>query len=165
MEVSMLIAPNAKEATTLTYLMLRKAVGGIAVLLPFALAIPWWLLRDHALQSSISDYYYTGMRDRYVPALLPRIRLERRTGRDVFCALRARRGIFSDDAREPLGVSKGSRVGALCVCRTAVSDASVLLPDIIQDDRHEPDRDQQEIAEEQGLYGVRMGDPGVDPGH
>ena len=56
-------------------------------------------------------------------------------------------------------------MGALCVCRTAVSDASVLLPDIIQDDRHEPDRDQQEIAEEQGLYRVRMGDPGVDPGH
>ncbi len=65
----MLIAPNAKEATTLTYLMLRKAVGGIAVLLPFALAIPWWLLRDHALQSSISDYYYTGMRNLFVGSL------------------------------------------------------------------------------------------------
>jgi hypothetical protein len=65
----MLIAPSAKEATTLTYLTLRKAVGGIAVLLPFALAIPWFLLRDHALQSSISDYYYTGMRNLFEGSL------------------------------------------------------------------------------------------------
>lgn len=77
----MLVSPRAKEATTLTYLTLRKAVGAIAVLLPFALAIPWWLLRDHGLRSSISDYYYTGMRnlfvgslrDRYVSLVLPRI--------------------------------------------------------------------------------------------
>jgi hypothetical protein len=65
----MLFAPSAKEATTLTYLTLRKTVGVIAVLLPFALAIPWFLLRDHALQSSISDYYYTGMRNLFVGSL------------------------------------------------------------------------------------------------
>jgi hypothetical protein len=65
----MLVVPSAKEATTLTYLTLRKAVGGIAVLLPFALAIPWWLLRDHRLQPSISDYYYTGMRNLFVGSL------------------------------------------------------------------------------------------------
>jgi len=65
----MLIAPSAKDATTLTYLTLRKAVGAIALLLPFAMAIPWWLLRDHALQTSISDYYYTGMRNLFVGSL------------------------------------------------------------------------------------------------
>ena len=68
-EDSMLIAPSAKDPTTLTYLTLRKAVGGIAVLLPFVMAIPWWLLRDHTLQSSISDYYYTGMRNLFVGSL------------------------------------------------------------------------------------------------
>jgi len=65
----MLITPSAKDATTLTYLTLRKAVGAIALLLPFAMAIPWWLLRDHALQTSISDYYYTGMRNLFVGSL------------------------------------------------------------------------------------------------
>jgi hypothetical protein len=39
------------------------------MLLPFAMAIPWWLLRDHALQTSISDYYYTGMRNLFVGSL------------------------------------------------------------------------------------------------
>ena len=33
------------------------------------MAIPWWLLRDHALQTSISDYYYTGMRNLFVGSL------------------------------------------------------------------------------------------------
>jgi hypothetical protein len=37
--------------------------------LPFVLAIPRWFLRDHVLASSISSYYYTGMRNLFVGSL------------------------------------------------------------------------------------------------
>jgi hypothetical protein len=62
------VAPVAKDPTVLTYLTLRKAVGAIAVALPFVLAVPWWFLA-HQLQGSISLYYYTGMRNLFVGAL------------------------------------------------------------------------------------------------
>jgi hypothetical protein len=65
----MLIAPRAKDPVVLSYLALRKAVGAVAVALPFALAIPWWFLRDHLIESSISSYYYTGMRNLFVGSL------------------------------------------------------------------------------------------------
>jgi hypothetical protein len=64
----MFVAPIAQDPATLTYLTLRQVVGGIALLLPFALAIPWWL-QVHLFQSSISDYYYTGMRNLFVGSL------------------------------------------------------------------------------------------------
>jgi hypothetical protein len=60
---------TAKDPMVLSYLALRKAVGGIALSLPFVMAIPWWVLGDHILQSSISAYYYTGMRDLFVGSL------------------------------------------------------------------------------------------------
>src|SRR5262249_13702589 len=47
---------------------LRKAVGGIAFGLPFAVAIPW-LICKHMLESSISYYYYTGMRNLFEGSL------------------------------------------------------------------------------------------------
>ena len=65
----MSIAPHAQDARVFTYLTLRKAVGFVAVGLPFALAIPWWFVSDHAVQSSISGYYYTGMRNLFVGSL------------------------------------------------------------------------------------------------
>ncbi len=65
----MLIAPRAKNPVVLSYLALRKAVGAVALALPFALAIPWWFLRDRAIESSISSYYYTGMRNLFVGSL------------------------------------------------------------------------------------------------
>jgi hypothetical protein len=65
----MLTAPKAKDPVVLSYLALRKAVGGVALGLPFALAIPWWLFRDHIIESSISSYYYTGMRNLFVGSL------------------------------------------------------------------------------------------------
>jgi len=65
----MLIAPKAKDPIVLSYLALRKAVGGVALGLPFALAIPWWVLKNHLLESSISGYYYTGMRNLLVGSL------------------------------------------------------------------------------------------------
>ena len=64
----MQIATSAKDPTVLTYLALRKAVGYMAFGLPFAVAIPWWLVH-HVLQSSISDYYYTGTRNLFVGSL------------------------------------------------------------------------------------------------
>jgi len=58
----MRFAPSAKDPARLSYFALRKAVGGIALGLPFAVAIPW-LLYTHTLEGSISSYYYTGMRN------------------------------------------------------------------------------------------------------
>ena len=61
-ERMMLLAPSAKDPALLSYFALRKAVGGIALGLPFAVAIPWFLY-SHTLEGSISGYYYTGMRN------------------------------------------------------------------------------------------------------
>jgi hypothetical protein len=59
----MRLAPHAKDPAVLSYQALRKAVGWVALLLPFALALPWWVLGSHVLPTSISGYYYTGMRN------------------------------------------------------------------------------------------------------
>jgi len=64
----MQVSPVLKEPTVLTYLALRKAVGAIALALPFALAVPWWL-HAHQWEGSISLYYYTGMRNLFVGSL------------------------------------------------------------------------------------------------
>jgi len=53
----MFIAPKAKNPVVLSYLALRKAVGIVALALPFVLAIPLWILRDHMLETPISGYY------------------------------------------------------------------------------------------------------------
>jgi len=65
----MLIAPRPKDPIVLSYLALRKAVGAVALALPFVLAIPYWLLQNHTLETSISGYYYTGMRNLFVGSL------------------------------------------------------------------------------------------------
>ena len=64
----MLKAPAPKDPVVFSYLALRKAVGTVALALPFAVAIPWGL-RYHAIQTSISAYYYTGMRNLFVGSL------------------------------------------------------------------------------------------------
>jgi hypothetical protein len=61
-------SPGAQNPVVLSYLALRRAVGVIALALPFALSIPWWLVCHH-LQGSISGYYYTGMRNLFVGSL------------------------------------------------------------------------------------------------
>ena len=54
----------------MSYLSLRKAIGYIGFLLPFVLVIGKWLLQGFgAMQPSISDYYYTDMRNVFVGAL------------------------------------------------------------------------------------------------
>jgi hypothetical protein len=65
----MFIAPKPQDPMVLSYLALRKAVGAVALALPFVLAIPYWLLGNHGLESSISYYYYTGMRNLFVGCL------------------------------------------------------------------------------------------------
>jgi uncharacterized membrane protein HdeD (DUF308 family) len=61
-------APAAKDPEVLSYLALRKAVGWVALGLPFALVIPWAVL-GNPLPTSISAYYYTGMRNLFVGSL------------------------------------------------------------------------------------------------
>ncbi len=52
-----------------SYLMLRKAVGCLGMVLPFILAVGGGLLFGAQIQESVSDYYYTGMRDVFVGVL------------------------------------------------------------------------------------------------
>ena len=47
----MLLAPRAKDPIVLSYLALRKAVGAVALGLPFALSIPLWILRHHIMET------------------------------------------------------------------------------------------------------------------
>jgi len=64
----MLLAASRKDPADLSYFALRKAVGVIALVLPFAVAVPWWFL-DHRLETSISSYYYTVMRNLFEGSL------------------------------------------------------------------------------------------------
>jgi hypothetical protein len=68
MTMSVFVAPAPKSPATLTYLELRKAVGFIAIGLPFGVALPRLILR-HSLEGSISAYYYTSSRDLFVGSL------------------------------------------------------------------------------------------------
>src|SRR4051812_16940911 len=65
---AMLTSAAPKNPVVLSYLALRKAVGAIALALPFVLVIGWWLAR-HTIETSISGYYYTGMRNIFVGSL------------------------------------------------------------------------------------------------
>lgn len=62
------IVLEARNPIVLSYVALRRAVGGVALGLPFVLAIPWGILH-YTLESSISGYYYTGMRNLFVGSL------------------------------------------------------------------------------------------------
>ncbi|GAC1659946.1 MAG: DUF998 domain-containing protein [Acidobacteriaceae bacterium] len=64
----MLSAYIERNPVVLSYLALRKAVGIVAILLPVALAAPWWVI-ERQLQCSISGYYHTGMRNLFVGSL------------------------------------------------------------------------------------------------
>ena len=64
----MLITLRAKEPVVPSHLVLRRAVGIVALGLPFALAVPWWILRK-SVESSISGYYYTDMRNIFIGSL------------------------------------------------------------------------------------------------
>ncbi|HWG20335.1 MAG TPA: hypothetical protein VG225_07365 [Terracidiphilus sp.] len=65
----MRVAPVAKDPAVHSFLTLRSAVGWVALCLPFLLVIPWWAISNHLLPSSMSSYYYTGMRNVFVGSL------------------------------------------------------------------------------------------------
>lgn len=53
----------------ISYLNLRRAIGILGVAFPFILALGSYLIDKMPIQSSISNYYYTGMRDVFVGIL------------------------------------------------------------------------------------------------
>jgi len=61
---------NKYSRHTHSYMTLRKAVGWIGLLLPFILMLGgYFIFRENLVESSISYYYHTGMRDVFVGAL------------------------------------------------------------------------------------------------
>jgi hypothetical protein len=60
---------GAASGLVISYLGLRRAVGIIGTSLPFVLVVGKWLLDGWGIQSSISAYYYTSMRDVFVGSL------------------------------------------------------------------------------------------------
>lgn len=62
--------PAPGDPLVISYLKLRKAVGVIGIALPFVLAFGGMaLLEKPAIESSVSHYYHTGMRDVFVGSL------------------------------------------------------------------------------------------------
>lgn len=61
--------PNPQRPLVLSYLELRQAIGVIGCSLPFVLALGKWFTQAPGLQSSISCYYYTDMRNILVGSL------------------------------------------------------------------------------------------------
>lgn len=64
-------APDAssRNSYVLSYMTLRKAVGILGVSLPFVLIVGKILFQGPGIEPSISDYYYTAMRDVFVGIL------------------------------------------------------------------------------------------------
>ncbi len=61
--------PLPGSSLVISYLVLRKAIGYLGIALPFVLAFGNMLLDKPGIQSSISSYYHTGMRDVFVGTL------------------------------------------------------------------------------------------------
>ena len=61
--------PDPQSTLVLSYLELRTAVGIIGLALPFVLALGKLLLEGPGIQSSISAYYYTDLRNVFVGSL------------------------------------------------------------------------------------------------
>lgn len=61
--------PGSPDPLVLSYLGLRKAIGTIGIALPFVLAFGKVLLEGPGIQSSMSAYYHTAMRDVFVGSL------------------------------------------------------------------------------------------------
>jgi hypothetical protein len=59
---------KAPAPLIVSYLLMRVLIGVIAVLLPFALILANWII-GHGVQSSVSGYYYTPMRNIFVGSL------------------------------------------------------------------------------------------------
>lgn len=61
--------PADAGSMVFSYLTLRKVVGLLGTALPFVLSLGGLLVFHTGLQSNLSGYYYTGMRDVYVGTL------------------------------------------------------------------------------------------------
>ncbi|TSC74875.1 MAG: hypothetical protein G01um101430_692 [Parcubacteria group bacterium Gr01-1014_30] len=68
--MNMLPFSTPNSSLVLSFLDLRKAIGVIGLALPFVLALGKIILEGGGLQSSISSYYYTIMRDVFVGSLV-----------------------------------------------------------------------------------------------
>jgi len=60
---------QSEGSLALSYLGVRRAIGVIGILLPFVLLIGAWLIDRVGVQASISDYYYTVMRNVFVGSM------------------------------------------------------------------------------------------------
>jgi hypothetical protein len=61
--------PSSNSSLVISYLGLRKAIGIIGITLPFVLALGKIILDSPGIEPSISNYYYTGVRDVFVGSL------------------------------------------------------------------------------------------------
>jgi len=61
---------SAERSLALSYLGIRRAIGVIGTSLPFVLLIGAWALDGVGVQGSISDYYYTVMRNVFVGSMV-----------------------------------------------------------------------------------------------
>lgn len=61
--------PRSNNRLVLSYLTLRKVLGGLGMLLPLVLLVGGKLLYGLEIQETVSDYYHTGMRDIFVGVL------------------------------------------------------------------------------------------------
>jgi hypothetical protein len=68
-EIDMPSNSPAAAALVFSYLTLRRAIGFLGIGLPFALVVGAIVLQGAGLEPSISDYYYTIMRNVFVGAL------------------------------------------------------------------------------------------------
>lgn len=60
---------SSDNSLVVSYLVLRKSVGYLGIALPFVLAFGGMLVDKFGIQSSISSYYYTDMRNVFVGTL------------------------------------------------------------------------------------------------
>jgi hypothetical protein len=56
-------ASASENSLVVSYLTLRKAVGMLGIAMPFIVSLGGMLIFRDGIQSSISSYYHTGMRD------------------------------------------------------------------------------------------------------
>jgi hypothetical protein len=63
------MSTNAERSLIISYLTMRRLIGGLGIMLPFIVVAGGLVLGQADLQVSISAYYYTNMRDFYVGIL------------------------------------------------------------------------------------------------
>src|SRR5215217_9747410 len=62
-------SPTTERTLVHSYLFLRRAIGFIGIALPFVLVLGKLVVDGDGMLTSISGYYYSGMRDVYVGSL------------------------------------------------------------------------------------------------